>query len=186
MVPNSSEETVPSTWPAAKHLVSRPRPRPVLSCRVKLEGKGQEGRTVALDNVTLTSPRLGLVGRPDRLVKSGGLGAAEEWKSSQSPRAWHRALLGVYFLLLEEETGVRPSRGVLVLWQALADRGSAAGNRLNGIVSGRPRRLRERQRRVGPLDTTLLHFPGQTPRSPARHGPAVSGPAGRVRRRASW
>jgi CRISPR-associated exonuclease Cas4 len=40
-----------------------------------------EGRTVALDNVTLTSRRLGLTGRPDRLVKFNGKAIPEEWSS---------------------------------------------------------------------------------------------------------
>jgi hypothetical protein len=30
------------------------------------------GKTVSLDKVTLTSHRLGLTGRPDRLIKTGG------------------------------------------------------------------------------------------------------------------
>jgi len=41
-----------------------------------------EGRTVALDNVRLTSRRLGLTGRPDRLIREGGMVIPEEWKSS--------------------------------------------------------------------------------------------------------
>ena len=44
-------------------------------------GLGEE-RTVALDNVMLTSRRLGLTGRPDRLVKADGTIIPEEWKSS--------------------------------------------------------------------------------------------------------
>jgi CRISPR-associated exonuclease Cas4 len=40
------------------------------------------GRTVALDNVTLTSRRFGLTGRPDRLIREGGTIIPEEWKSS--------------------------------------------------------------------------------------------------------
>jgi CRISPR-associated exonuclease Cas4 len=73
-----------------------------------------EGRTVALDNVTLTSRRLGLTGRPDRLVKGGGTIIPEEWKSAREVRPWHRAQLGVYFLLIEEELRVRPTYGVIV------------------------------------------------------------------------
>src|SRR5262249_28877666 len=41
-----------------------------------------EGRTVALDNVTLTSRRLGLTCRPDRLVRTGGTIIPEEWKKA--------------------------------------------------------------------------------------------------------
>jgi hypothetical protein len=42
-------------------------------------GLGQ-GKTVSLDNVTLTSHRLGLTGRVDRLVRNGGAIIPEEWK----------------------------------------------------------------------------------------------------------
>src|SRR4051812_44671599 len=40
------------------------------------------GKTVSLDKVTLTSHRLGLTGRPDRLIKADGSIFVEEWKSS--------------------------------------------------------------------------------------------------------
>jgi CRISPR-associated exonuclease Cas4 len=72
------------------------------------------GKTVALDNVTLTSRRLGLTGRPDRLVKGGGTIIPEEWKSSHAFRPWHRAQLGVYFLLIEEQFRIRPPHGFIV------------------------------------------------------------------------
>jgi hypothetical protein len=39
------------------------------------------GKTVSLDRVTLTSVRLGLTGRPDRLVKRAGTIIPEEWNS---------------------------------------------------------------------------------------------------------
>jgi CRISPR-associated exonuclease Cas4 len=39
------------------------------------------GKTVSLDRVTLTSRRLGLTGRPDRLIKSDGTIIVEEWNS---------------------------------------------------------------------------------------------------------
>ena len=39
------------------------------------------GETVALDDVTLYSERLRLVGRPDRLVKVRGVPIPEEWNS---------------------------------------------------------------------------------------------------------
>jgi CRISPR-associated exonuclease Cas4 len=72
------------------------------------------GKTVSLDRVTLTSKRLGFTGRPDRLIRQGGIVWPEEWKSSRQVRAWHRAQLGVYFLLVEEETGIRPPHGFIV------------------------------------------------------------------------
>ena len=75
-----------------------------------------EGWTVALDNVTLVSRRLGLTGRPDRLVRTGGTVIPEEWKrSARRVRDAHRAQLGVYFLLIEDQLGVRPPYGVIVL-----------------------------------------------------------------------
>jgi CRISPR-associated exonuclease Cas4 len=72
------------------------------------------GKTVSLDRVTLTSHRLGLTGRPDRLVKSDGMVIPEEWKSAR--RIWpnHRAQMGVYFLLIEEELRIRPTHGFIV------------------------------------------------------------------------
>jgi CRISPR-associated exonuclease Cas4 len=71
------------------------------------------GRTVSLDRVTLTSHRLGLTGRPDRLIKTDGTIIVEEWKSARTLRSWHRAQMGVYFLLVEEELRVRPSHGFI-------------------------------------------------------------------------
>ena len=72
------------------------------------------GKTVSLDRVTLSSRRLGLTGRPDRLIKSDGAIIVEEWKSSR--RVWpsHRAQMGVYFLLIEQELRIRPSHGFIV------------------------------------------------------------------------
>ena len=48
------------------------------------------GKTVSLDRVTLTSRRLGLTGRPDRLIKADGTIIVEEWKSARTLRPWHR------------------------------------------------------------------------------------------------
>jgi len=73
------------------------------------------GRTVSLDRVTLTSFRLGLTGRPDRLIKTGGTIRVEEWKSARVLRPHHRAQMGVYFLLAEEQFRRRPAYGVIVL-----------------------------------------------------------------------
>ena len=50
-----------------------------------------EGRTVALDNVTLTSRRYGLTGRMDRLIRVGNMVTPEEWKSSRSVWPNHKA-----------------------------------------------------------------------------------------------
>jgi CRISPR-associated exonuclease Cas4 len=72
------------------------------------------GRTVSLDRVTLTSHRLGLVARPDRLLKIQGQYIPEEWKSSRTLRPWHKAQLGVALLLVEEQFGSRPPCGFVV------------------------------------------------------------------------
>ena len=73
------------------------------------------GETVALDNVTLFSERLKLVGRPDRIVRQGGSLIPEEWKSAKKVSHGHRLQLGAYCLLVEEEYGERPPFGVVVL-----------------------------------------------------------------------
>jgi CRISPR-associated exonuclease Cas4 len=39
------------------------------------------GKTVSFNRVTLTSYRLSLTGRPDRLIKANGTIIPEEWKS---------------------------------------------------------------------------------------------------------
>jgi len=41
------------------------------------------GKTISLDRITLRSQCLGLAGRPDRLIKTGGTIIPEEWKSSR-------------------------------------------------------------------------------------------------------
>jgi CRISPR-associated exonuclease Cas4 len=40
------------------------------------------GRTVSLDRVTLHFRRLGLTGRPDRIIRTNGSIIVEEWMSS--------------------------------------------------------------------------------------------------------
>jgi CRISPR-associated exonuclease Cas4 len=87
----------------------------VLAGRSLRRGLGLgKGRTVALDNVTLTSRRLGLTGRPDRLIRDGGMVIPEEWKSSRTVWPNHRAQMGAYFLLIEDQLHVRPTHGVIV------------------------------------------------------------------------
>lgn len=71
-----------------------------------------QGRTTALDNRPLRSARYGLVGRPDRIIDGE---IPEEWKSSKRVYDSHRAQLGIYFILIEEETGVRPKHGFVSL-----------------------------------------------------------------------
>jgi len=83
--------------------------------RRRTRGLGS-GETVALDDRTLFSERLGLVGRPDRIERVGEWVIPEEWKPS-AKRVYppHRVQLGVYFLLIEEEFGVRPPYGWIVI-----------------------------------------------------------------------
>jgi CRISPR-associated exonuclease Cas4 len=73
-----------------------------------------QGKTVSLDKLTLRSQRLGLTGRPDRILKADGSIIIEEWKSSRQLRPWHRAQMGVYFLLVEEQFRIRPTYGFIV------------------------------------------------------------------------
>jgi CRISPR-associated exonuclease Cas4 len=72
------------------------------------------GKTTALDNLLLISRRLGLMGRPDRLVKADGTIIVEEWKSARGFWPSHRAQIGCYFLLIEEELRIRPTHGFIV------------------------------------------------------------------------
>jgi hypothetical protein len=54
----------------------------IMTGRSMRQGRGLGGgRTVSLDRVTLTSHRLGLTGRPDRLIKTDGTIIVEEWNS---------------------------------------------------------------------------------------------------------
>jgi CRISPR-associated exonuclease Cas4 len=88
----------------------------IVMARRTREGRGLgSGESIALDDVVLYSERLRLVGRPDRIVRAGGHLIPEEWKSSKRVSDGHRLQLGAYFLLIEEEYGVRPPYGVLVM-----------------------------------------------------------------------
>ena len=87
----------------------------VVSWRLRHERGLGPGATVVLDDRTLISERLKLVGRPDRIIRQGDTLIPEEWKSAKRVREGHRLQLGTYFLLIEEEFGVRPLFGVVVL-----------------------------------------------------------------------
>ncbi len=80
----------------------------------KLRGLGS-GETVALDDVTLFSPKLQLVGRPDRIVKTGKTMIPEEWKSAKRINHGHKLQLTVYLVLIEAIYGERPTHGFVVL-----------------------------------------------------------------------
>jgi CRISPR-associated exonuclease Cas4 len=93
----------------------------LLALVLMLTGRGMRsrrglggGETLSLDKITLTSPRLGLTGRPDHLIRRGGMVWPEEWKSSKQVRPWHRAQLGVYFLLIKDQMSVQPPHGFIV------------------------------------------------------------------------
>jgi CRISPR-associated exonuclease Cas4 len=108
--------TVPAAWIALGAFLAL-----LLGLVLMLAGRGVRqrrglgwGKTVSLDRVTLTSRRLGLTGRPDRLIKTEGTIIVEEWKSSRQLRLWHRAQLGMYFLLIEEQLRIRPPYGFIV------------------------------------------------------------------------
>jgi CRISPR-associated exonuclease Cas4 len=108
--------SLPAGWIAVAAFLAL-----LLGLWLMLAGRGMRrrrglggGKTVSLDKVTLTSHRLGLTGRPDRLIKADGSIIVEEWKSARKLRPWHRAQMGCYFLLVEEELRIRPSHGFIV------------------------------------------------------------------------
>jgi CRISPR/Cas system-associated exonuclease Cas4 (RecB family) len=107
---------LPAIWIAAAAVAAL-----VLGFFLTLAGRGLrrrlglgQGRTVALDSVTLTSRRHGLTGRPDRLIKQDGTIIPEEFKSARVLWPGHRAQMGVYFILIEAELNIRPPHGVIV------------------------------------------------------------------------
>ena len=79
------------------------------------EGLGA-GETLALDDLLLVSERLKILGRPDRIVRQGEFLIPEEWKpSARRIYPGHRLQFMPICLLIEEEFGVRPPYGVVVL-----------------------------------------------------------------------
>ena len=72
------------------------------------------GETVSLDRMTLASRRYLLTRRPDRLIRQGGIIWPAEWKSALQLRLWHRAQMGVCFLLIEDQFVVGPPNGFVV------------------------------------------------------------------------
>jgi CRISPR-associated exonuclease Cas4 len=87
----------------------------LLATRVRAKWGLASGETEAIDNVTLTSARHGLVGRPDRVVRRGNTFIPEEWKSARRVSRGHELQLGAYFILVEERYGTRPPHGWVVL-----------------------------------------------------------------------
>jgi CRISPR-associated exonuclease Cas4 len=81
----------------------------------KIRGLGP-GISVSLDELTLFSEHLKIVGRPDRIVGQGEFLIPEEWKpSARRIYHGHRLQVAVYCLLIEEKFGARPPYGVVVL-----------------------------------------------------------------------
>jgi CRISPR-associated exonuclease Cas4 len=50
----------------------------------------------------------------DQLIREGGAVVVEEWKSSRSLRPNHKAQMGTYFLLLEDQLYAPPTHGFIV------------------------------------------------------------------------
>ena len=98
--------------------------------------------------MTLTSRRLGLTGRPDRLIREGGTIIIEEWKSSW--RVWpsHRAQMGTYFILVEDQLGVRPTHGFIVCGDGVRHRIDNTES-LRAWVLGLAGQIRAARARVG-------------------------------------
>ena len=51
----------------------------------------------------------------------------EEWKSARTVRDWHRAQMGVYFLLVEDCLSVRPTQGFIVCGDGTRHRAENTG-----------------------------------------------------------
>ena len=77
---------------------------------------GKKRGIISNDDMTLKSERLGLIGRPDRIIKEeDGTWIPIEKKSSVRVQDSHRAQLAVYMILIEEITGKRPPYGYIAL-----------------------------------------------------------------------
>ena len=76
----------------------------------------REVEVLSRDQQLLTSTRLGLSGRPDRLVRlRNGMVIPYEMKSAQRLYEGHRIQVAAYLLLVEEAYGKRPPYGVVAL-----------------------------------------------------------------------
>ena len=73
------------------------------------------GWTLSADDITLRSPDLGLVGKPDRIVLRGGVLIPEEKKPKAVVYDNYRVQLGAYLVLVEEFFKKRPPYGFVVL-----------------------------------------------------------------------
>ncbi|WP_235963243.1 CRISPR-associated protein Cas4 [Tautonia rosea] len=132
-------------WPLAAVLLLLGVVFVVAAVRMRRTRGLSAGRTMALDNVTLHSARLGLAGRPDRILRVGRAIIPEEWKSARRLWPGHVAQMGVYFLLIEERYGVRPSHGFVVLGTGKRHR-IENDARLRGWVLDLAEQIREARR----------------------------------------
>lgn len=134
----------------------------MLAGRTMRAGRGlAAGKTVSLDQVTLRSQRLGLTGRPDRLIKAEGTIIPEEWKSSRVLRPWHRAQMGVYFVLIEEELKIRPPHGFIICGDGTRHR-IENDDRLRSWVLGLAGQIREARGEIT-VPIPVYPRPGQCP-----------------------
>ena len=98
----------------------------------------------------------------------------EEWKSAKRVSEGHRLQLGTYFLLIEEEFGVRPPHGFIVLGDGTREKvkNTEALRSEVLVVAEKIREHRRRTRRRDPGEPTS----GQVPRlRPAVKVPSISG-----------
>jgi len=134
-------------------------------------GRGKRGlgvgETVALDDVTLYSKQLQLVGRPDRIVRDGELVIPEEWKSSKRVRDSHKLQLGTYFLLIEDLYEVRPPHGFVVLGDGSRVRAENT-EALRSDVLKIAAKIRELRRKIG--DKVPMRQPGWKCRACGQRG----------------
>lgn len=90
----------------------------------KSGGDGErEVEVLSRDQTYLRSDRLGLAGRPDRIVRlKNGMIIPKEKKSSKRLYDSHRIQVGAYLLLIEEAYGIRPSHGLVELGDGRVER----------------------------------------------------------------
>lgn len=83
----------------------------------------REVEVLSRDQTYLKSDRLGLSGRPDRMVRlKNGMIIPKEKKSSNRLYDSHRIQVGAYLLLIEEVYGTRPSHGLVELGDGRVER----------------------------------------------------------------
>jgi len=119
----------------------------LFAVRVRSRRGLASGETEALDNVTLSSSRHGLIGRPDRIVRQGNTYIPEEWKSARRVSRGHQLQLGAYFILIEEQYNVTPPYGWIVLGDGSRVK-VANTDTLRAEVLGIAAKIRERRRQL--------------------------------------